>query len=173
MEALMERIESSEAGMAALRCFMRSSDGEKTLERVNETDSSSRYPEAWRQNWKGNWYDRAGEVHCDPWSFKAGDNYTVVAMNGIDDRYEWTPDQRDFSTMMQHGIFFLNYETDGDGGEEAVGPTMEVFGDFDTDCKNDVKIKGTYQAEKEVEELEAEMNERMKSNIRVIRQESP
>ena len=171
--ALNAKVRGSEAGMESLRCWMVASDEEKILEFVNETDASGAYREPWRQHWKGSWYDRSGEVHCDPWSFKAGDNYTVVAMNGIDDRYEWTPDQSDFFTMMQHGIFFLNYETDGDGGEEAVGPTMEVFGDFDTDMNNDVKIKVTYQAEKELEELEAEMNERMKSNIRVIRQESP
>ena len=96
--------------------------------------------EPWQQNWKGSWYDRAGEVHCNPWSFKKGDSYTLVGMNGIDDRYNWTHDQSDFFTMMQHNILFLLYETTG----PELGPTMEILGDFRSKGKNIVALMWSY-----------------------------
>ena len=38
---------------------------EKVLVYVNETAGfSPELSEPWQQNWKGSWYDRAGEVHC-------------------------------------------------------------------------------------------------------------
>ena len=49
-------------------------------------------------------YDRAGEVHCDEWSFKRGDAITVVTLNGLDARVP------DLDLYTQHGVFFLPYE---------------------------------------------------------------
>ena len=131
----------SKKGLKSLRCWLVASDEEKVLEYVNETAGfSPELSEPWQQNWKGSWYDRAGEVHCNPWSFKKGDSYTVVGMNGIDDRYNWTHDQSDFFTMMQHNILFLLYETTG----PELGPTMEILGDFRSKGKNIVSLMWSY-----------------------------
>ncbi|QDZ23632.1 hypothetical protein HOP50_11g61720 [Chloropicon primus] len=138
--ALFERVRGSEKGINSLRCWLSASDEEKVLEYVNGTSKSPDYRQAWQQDWKASWYDRSGEVHCKPWTFKKGDNYTVVALNGIDERYNWTHDQSDFFTMMQHDIFFLAYETTG----PELGPTMEIFGDFESSGRNEVKVKWTY-----------------------------
>ena len=143
-QALMDRINNSTAGMDALRCWLVGSDEEKILEYVNGTDSSSLYPESWQQNWKESWYDRAGEVHCkDSWTFEKGDSYTVVTLNGVDDRLM---DKMDTFTMFQHAILFLAYETP-EGSE--LGPTMEVYGDFSTEHPvnggfMDLKLKTTW-----------------------------
>ena len=185
-KSLWERVKKSEKGQKSLRCRMMASEEEKILEYVNETGVSDTFSEPWQQNWKGSWYDCSGEVHCDPWSFKKGDSYTVVAMNGIDPRYEWTHDQSDFFTMMQHGIFFLAYETAG----PDLGPTMEIFGDFHTDGHNEVKIKWSYVPEAlsngtdfffgnkkrqrlYEEVLEEYLNDQMNSSITVMRDDPP
>ena len=102
--SLLRRVGESEAGLASLRCWLAGSEEEKVLEHVNATDASSAYPEAWRQNWIEGWYDRAGEVHCDEWSFKRGDDITVVTLNGLDARVP------DLDLYTQHGVFFLPYE---------------------------------------------------------------
>ena len=140
-KALEEKVATSKKGLKSLRCWMVASDEEKVLEYVNETAGfSPELSEPWQQNWKGSWYDRAGEVHCNPWSFKKGDSYTVVGMNGIDDRYNWTHDQSDFFTMMQHNILFLLYETTG----PELGPTMEMFGAFSKTGMTHVIVKWSY-----------------------------
>ena len=140
IRALEEKVAQSKKGLKSLRCWLVASDEEKVLEYVNETAGfSPELSEPWQQNWKGSWYDRAGEVHCNPWSFKKGDSYTLVGMNGIDDRYNWTHDQSDFFTMMQHNILFLLYETIG----PELGPTMEMFGSFNTQG-NMLMLKWSY-----------------------------
>ena len=140
MKALEEKVAGSKAGLKSLRCWMVASNEEVVLEFVNETVPSTENSQPWQQNWKGSWYDRAGEVHCNPWSFKKGDSYTVVGMNGIDDRYNWTHDQSDFFTMMQHNILFLLYETTG----PELGPTMEMFGGFQIEGQSRVVLKWSY-----------------------------
>ena len=140
MKALEEKVAGSKAGLKSLRCWMVTSNEEVVLEFVNETVPSTENSQPWQQNWKGSWYDRAGEVHCNPWSFKKGDSYTVVGMNGIDDRYNWTHDQSDFFTMMQHNILFLLYETTG----PELGPTMEMFGGFQIEGQSRVVLKWSY-----------------------------
>ena len=141
IRALEEKVAQSKKGLKSLRCWLVASDEEVVLEFVNETAGfSPELSEPWQQNWKGSWYDRAGEVHCNPWSFKKGDSYTVVGMNGIDDRYNWTHDQSDFFTMMQHNILFLLYETTG----PELGPTMEILGDFRSKGKNIVSLMWSY-----------------------------
>ena len=140
IRALEEKVAQSKKGLKSLRCWLVASDEEKVLVYVNETAGfSPELSEPWQQNWKGSWYDRAGEVHCNPWSFEKGDRYTVVGMNGIDDRYNWTHDQSDFFTMMQHNILFLLYETIG----PELGPTMEMFGGFNTQG-NMLMLKWSY-----------------------------
>ena len=139
-KALEEKVARSKKGLKSLRCWLIASDQEVVLEFVNETVPSPELSEPWQQNWKGSWYDRAGEVHCNPWSFKKGDSYTVVGMNGIDDRYNWTHDQSDFFTMMQHNILFILYETTG----PELGPTMEMFGGFSMTDLTQVLLKWSY-----------------------------
>jgi hypothetical protein len=138
-QALMDRIRKSAAGMDALRCWSTDSEQEKMLEYVNGTDSSALYPESWHQNWKESWYDRAGEVHCDPWSFKKGDSYTVVTLNGVDDRIS----ADDLSIMTQHGAFFVAYESTG----PELGPTMEVYGPYSNDMKHLYYISSSWKPE--------------------------
>uniref|UniRef100_A0A7S2Z7S4 Uncharacterized protein n=1 Tax=Chloropicon laureae TaxID=464258 RepID=A0A7S2Z7S4_9CHLO len=98
--------------------------GEKILERVEATDSTAAFPESWHQRWKGNSYDRAGEVRCGPggWRFKAGDRYTVLSLNGI---HEEMADQGIVS--LQHNAFFTLYESDN---KTDVGPSYEVYGPY-------------------------------------------
>ncbi|QDZ24722.1 hypothetical protein HOP50_14g72580 [Chloropicon primus] len=121
VEALRARVGNSTAGLESLRCYLRSSDAEKILERVDATNSSSQFPEAWQQNWKGNLYDRAGEVHCKPWEFKKGDSYTIVTLNGVHDEMR----NQSIATF-QHQGFWLVYETTG----PRKGPNFEAFGTF-------------------------------------------
>jgi len=121
VEALKNRINGSEAGWDSLRCWLAPGEGERILERVEATDSSAEYPEAWNQNWKGNWYDRAGEVHCKPWSFKKGDHYTIVTLNGVHDEMK---DQNILT--LQHNGFWMVYESEG----PEVGPNFEVYGPY-------------------------------------------
>jgi hypothetical protein len=135
-QALMDRIRKSAAGMDALRCWSTDSEQEKMLEYVNGTDSSALYPESWHQNWKESWYDRAGEVHCDPWSFKKGDSYTVVTLNGVDDRIS----ADDLSIMTQHGAFFAAFESTG----PELGPTMEVYGPYSNDLLYRVALPSSW-----------------------------
>ncbi len=54
--ALMARVQASEAGLEALRCWMLDSDDEQGLEFVNGTDASRAFPNAWNQNWIEGWY---------------------------------------------------------------------------------------------------------------------
>ncbi len=123
-ESLMQRIAASKAGIQSLRCWLRGSDEEKVLEFVNGTDASSAFPEAWRQNWIEGWYDRAGELHCDPWSFKKGDSYTVVTLNGLDDRVP------DLDLYTQHGAFLVAYESTVFYHEPV---TTEIYADTSTE----------------------------------------
>ncbi|QDZ24721.1 hypothetical protein A3770_14p72390 [Chloropicon primus] len=129
VQALVDRVLASEAGMESLRCWLMDSESERVLEHVRGTDSSPSHPEAWRQNWRDGWYDRAGELHCDrEWSFRKGDNYTVVTLNGLDERIP----PSDLETLTQHGALLLAYES----MDEAVGehgPSWEVFAPYSTD----------------------------------------
>lgn len=134
-QALMDRISSSSAGMDALRCWLIGSEEEKILEHVNGTDSSALYPESWHQNWKESWYDRAGEVHCDPWSFKKGDSYTVVTLNGI---YE--PMKEENISTLQHNGFWLVYESTG----EQFGPNLELYGPYTSNETLTYKLPSTW-----------------------------
>ncbi|QDZ24797.1 hypothetical protein HOP50_14g73370 [Chloropicon primus] len=127
-------------GKESMRCWLMHNEDEKVLEFVEGSDSSSKYPSAWQQDWKASYYDRAGEVHCKPWSFKKGERYTVVALNGLDPHFNWTHDQSDFFTMMQHNILFLPYKSHG----PELGPTMEIYGNFETNSRNQVRMPWTY-----------------------------
>jgi len=184
IRALEDKVGGSDKGFQSLRCWLRTSDEERVLEFVDGTAKEPR--EAKDQDWKASWYDRSGEVHCDPWSFKAGDNYTVVALNGIDqEKYNWTHDQSDFFTMMQHGIFFTAYETTG----PELGPTVEMFGDFDSSLASDVKVKMSYVPdslkgdaeryfrEENAEEFRRAINEdfdgKIGGHVNIIRQATP
>ena len=120
VKALIERVENSKAGMESLKCWLMGSEAEKVLEYVNGTDASSDYPESWQQNWRESWYDRAGELHCDPWSFGKGDSSTVVTLNGLDERIPLD----DLSIFTQHGAAFIPYESTG----SEIGPSYEVYG---------------------------------------------
>ena len=87
--------------------------------------------------------------------------------------------------MMQHGIFFITYESTG--GE--LGPTTEIFGDFAADSSNDVKVKLSYIPEalksraeyffKEENEddfhfaLNGHFNTTLDTDVNIIRQGSP
>ena len=122
VKALIERVENSKAGMESLKCWLMGSEAEKVLEYVNGTDASSDYPESWQQNWRESWYDRAGELHCDPWSFGKGDSYTVVTLNGLDERIPLD----DLSIFTQHGAAFIPYESTG----SEIGPSYEVYGPY-------------------------------------------
>ena len=122
VKALIERVENSKAGMESLKCWLMGSEAEKVLEYVNGTDASSDYPESWQQNWRESWYDRAGELHCDPWSFGKGDSYTVVTLNGLDERIP----SDDLSIFTQHGAAFIPYESTG----SEIGPSYEVYGPY-------------------------------------------
>lgn len=118
-KALFDKIKNSKAGMESLRCWMVPSEEEKTLEYVKGTDTSLEYPEAWQQNWDETWYDRVGQVHCNPWDFRKGDNYTIIAINGLRDELA------DLNKPnLQHIGFKLEYETTGD---LWVGPNVEQF----------------------------------------------
>ena len=122
VKALIERVENSKAGMESLKCWLMGSEAEKVLEYVNGTDASSDYPESWQQNWRESWYDRAGELHCDPWSFGKGDSYTVVTLNGLDERIP----SDDLGIFTQHGAAFIPYESTG----SEIGPSYEVYGPY-------------------------------------------
>jgi hypothetical protein len=139
-QALMDRISKSAAGMDSLKCWLTGSDEEKILEHVNGTDASELYPETWQQNWKESWYDRAGEVHCNPWSFEKGDDYTIVTLNGVHDELL---DKLDHFTWLQHGILFIAYESTG----TEIGPTLEIYGNFDMTDGMALKMKTTFLPE--------------------------
>jgi hypothetical protein len=119
--ALENKIMNSKAGMRALRCWL--DPEEKTLEFVQGTDTNSplAYPEAWQQNWEETWYDRVGQVKCNPWSFRKGDDYTIVAINGVRDELADLDNPN-----LQHIGFKLEYETFGD----EIGPNLEVFSPY-------------------------------------------
>jgi hypothetical protein len=119
-KALFDKIKNSKAGMESLRCWMVPSEEEKTLEFVKGTDTSRAYPEAWQQNWEETWYDRVGQVHCNEWSFRKGDNYTIIAINGVRDELAGSLDKPN----LQHVGFKMEYETTGD---LYVGPNVEQF----------------------------------------------
>ena len=121
--ALFDKIKNSKAGMEALRCWLNPSNEEKTLEFVKGTDTSLQYPEAWQQNWEETWYDRVGQVHCDPWSFKKGDNYTIVAINGLRDELADLG-----KPNLQHIGFKLEYESFG-----TIGPNYECYSPYSLD----------------------------------------
>jgi hypothetical protein len=121
-EALFDKIKNSKAGMEALRCWLVPSEDEKTLEFVKGTDTSRAYPEAWQQNWDETYYDRVGQVHCNEWSFKKGDNYTIVAINGLRDELAGLG-----KPNLQHIGFKLEYEA----AEEGLMPfNFEVLGSY-------------------------------------------
>jgi hypothetical protein len=122
--ALFDKIKNSKAGMESLRCWMVPSEEEKTLEFVKGTDASRAYPEAWQQNWEETYYDRVGQVHCNEWSFKKGDNYTIVAINGLRDELADLG-----KPNLQHIGFKLEYEATGD----VIGPNLEVFSGYSLD----------------------------------------
>ena len=133
VKALIERVENSKAGMESLKCWLMGSEAEKVLEYVNGTDASSDYPESWQQNWRESWYDRAGELHCDPWSFGKGDSYTVVTLNGLDERIP----SDDLGIFTQHGAAFIPYESTG----SEIGPVYEVYGEYSSE---NLRIKNVH-----------------------------
>jgi hypothetical protein len=136
-EALFDKIKNSKAGMDALRCWLVPSEDEKTLEFVKGTDTSLAYPEAWQQNWDETYYDRVGQVHCNEWSFKKGDNYTIVAINGLRDELAGLG-----KPNLQHIGFKLEYETFGD----VIGPNLEVFAPYDQGFTSPEKeLKANYK----------------------------
>jgi hypothetical protein len=119
--SLFDKIKNSKAGMESLRCWMVPSEEERTLEFVKGTDTSLAYPEAWQQGWDETWYDRVGQVHCNEWSFRKGDNYTIVAINGLHDELAGLD-----KPNLQHYDFKLEYESTGD----MIGPNLEVYAPF-------------------------------------------
>ncbi|UPR03925.1 hypothetical protein HOP50_14g72560 [Chloropicon primus] len=139
VQALVDRVLASEAGMESLRCWLMDSESERVLEHVRGTDSSPSHPEAWRQNWRDGWYDRAGELHCDrEWSFRKGDNYTVVTLNGLDERIP----PSDLETLTQHGALLLAYESTG----VQSGPvTTELYAPYQTDQEYSYSIASNWR----------------------------
>merc|ERR1712072_581788 len=124
-KVLFDKIRNSKAGMESLRCWMVPSEEEKTLEFVKGTDTSPLdYPEAWQQGWEETHYDIVGQVHCNEWSFKKGDNYTIVAINGLREELAGLD-----KPNLQHYDFKLEYESTGD----AIGPNLEVYAPFSDD----------------------------------------
>ena len=138
VKALIERVENSKAGMESLKCWLMGSEAEKVLEYVNGTDASSDYPESWQQNWRESWYDRAGELHCDPWSFGKGDSYTVVTLNGLDERIP----SDDLGIFTQHGAILIPYESTG----PDPGPvTTELYAPYSTDLQYHYSIAHNWE----------------------------
>ena len=126
VQVLMDTIKSSSAGMGALKCWLVPGDSadDRTLEFVRGTDTSpGEYPEAWQQNWKESWYDRVGTVYCDgSWTFKKGEPYTIVAVNGLDEKLS----DKTSLPNLQHIGLKMDYETFG----EQRGPNMEIYGSY-------------------------------------------
>jgi len=129
-EAMWHVIRNSEAGKEAARCWLTTNDDladKRTLDFVPGTDANWRdgYVEAWQQGWEESWYDRAGQVYCNqPWLFEPGDNYTIIAVNGLDPRLD--EDGGWDKPNLQHVGFKLAYETFAD----APGPNLEVYSSF-------------------------------------------
>ena len=137
-QVLFDKIRNSKAGMDALRCWLVPSEEEKTLEHVQGTDTSYEYPHAWQQNWEDTFYDRVGQVHCNPWTFNKGDNYTIVAINGLREELAGLD-----KPNLQHIGFKLEYETFGD----MVGPNVEVYAPYSEEFSTPEKglIWGLYK----------------------------
>ena len=59
-------------------------------------------------------------MHCDPWSFKKGDSYTIVALNGPAPMDGPSP-----SSNLQHVDFKLHYITEQKLNVEVYGSPFD------------------------------------------------